>query len=58
MNKRAEGQELSLLECPQTQGKKEKKKNTTGNRTVKNQMHETKPNSRKRLPRKQNPVAL
>lgn len=26
MNKRAEGQELSLLECPQTQGKKEKKK--------------------------------
>lgn len=58
MNKRAEGQELSLLESPQTLGKKEKKKTTTGNRTVKNQMHETKPNSRKRLPRKQNPVAL
>ena len=36
----------------------EKGKKPTGNRAVKNQMHETKPNSRKRLPRKQNPVVL
>lgn len=29
MNKRAEGQELSLLECPQRQGKKEKNQQAT-----------------------------